>query len=358
VISQASSAGQIAAGFIVLMAFSLVLLLNVLQVGQVSVTRVTASNAVDGGALAGASWMASGQNEAAWVARKMWDSALMIEALYLVPFAPGPARQAYAEELWTSLLLHPAGGSCSQGAYSGCGPNGYFREVTNGVMEASWNIGRREMFTAVVNNLMGLVTFSDIRPTQEFLNVAPVSSYSVPLGPSSSFDLHYAGSPPPTVSMATRSATYYQYTEEPPGVREFPCPQAWGIRNTALPLPDIRAFVAWLRPLEVDWNGHKRYDIDLAQVIPSIHDLDVGWSDAACGMGEARTTPALALVPESILNGTGTTEVQLVYEIPRPNGGVLQSVSAAATAEYTTTPVPGAWEQPIRSAQAQVTSVR
>lgn len=154
--SHQTQRGQIAVAFVVVMAFILVLIRMTINVGQMSQVRAETANAADAGALAAASWMASSQNEVAWIARKQQDAMTMIEALYLLPFAPDGETRAYANALWDSLvwnplLMYPL---CEPGNYSGCGPNSYLKHVANGTMLAGWAMSGREFATAAINNMI------------------------------------------------------------------------------------------------------------------------------------------------------------------------------------------------------------
>ena len=78
--------GQIAVGFIVLMALLVVLTSFTMNLGEVARIKTATSNSADSGALAGASWVASGENEAAKIAEAMWINVLIAQAIFLIPF--------------------------------------------------------------------------------------------------------------------------------------------------------------------------------------------------------------------------------------------------------------------------------
>lgn len=148
--------GQSAIGFLPVIALALVLVMVTVNVGQMAQVRVETSNAADAGALAGASWIASGMNEAALVAGKITDAVLMVQAIYLVPFCPGHEQARYANELWYSLDQHPYAPDVVLTAETAVrrGPARYFKEVADDAMWAAWYVGGREWYTAAVNNLM------------------------------------------------------------------------------------------------------------------------------------------------------------------------------------------------------------
>src|SRR3989338_6952181 len=100
--------GQIAVGFLVIAAFTLLLVRMTINLGQMAQVRTETSNAADAGALAAASWLASGQNEAALVAGRMLDLVGMVQAIYIVPFCPGQEARDYADNLCASLYGAPA----------------------------------------------------------------------------------------------------------------------------------------------------------------------------------------------------------------------------------------------------------
>jgi len=126
--SQPRIRGQVAVSFLVLMGFLILLVRITINVGQMALVRTETSNAADAGALAGASWMASGENEAAWVARKMWDAIHMTRALYMVPICPAPENKEYAQKIWEYLNQAPTS-TCGMSDFSGCGPVGWLRQV-------------------------------------------------------------------------------------------------------------------------------------------------------------------------------------------------------------------------------------
>jgi len=148
--------GQIAIGFLTIIALALVLVTMTVNVGQQAQVRVETSNAADAAALAGASWIASGMNEAAMVVAKLNEAVMMVQAIYLVPFCPGAEQRSYAENLWYSLETHPfAWDPVLFGpADRRRGPAPYFREVAEDAMWAAWYVGGREWYTSAVNNMM------------------------------------------------------------------------------------------------------------------------------------------------------------------------------------------------------------
>src|SRR3989338_2579498 len=83
-----SRSGQIAVAFFVVIALILLLAAMTMNLGEVARLRTTTANAADAGSLAGASWVASGENEAAIIAEAMWINDLLVQAIFLIPFCP------------------------------------------------------------------------------------------------------------------------------------------------------------------------------------------------------------------------------------------------------------------------------
>ncbi len=389
--------GQIAVSFLVLMGFLLLLVRLTVNLGQMSQVRVETANAADAGALAGASWIASGQNEAAWVARKMWDAMWMTKALYLVPLCPGTDRAAYANALWQSLARNPRSTApCAADNQNGCGPNAYFKEVANGAMEASFPIGAREFFTAAANNMLfrsptapdssGCWILSDpscvdpggslplkIRKAQDSfaqhviggttIYSGPIWSNGLPISDPQylehdpAFRLTYPDSPP-KMTANDRAAAYVQYATEtnPPPPPYHPCSlNGVGVRNRAVFFnPSTADPVAQLvlplpaHPLAINaTTGAKEWDRDLKQVIPSASQLDLGSCEAVCGMTLGATGPAAQIEPAGINPPSGGTVYakisHAVTSAPiRPPGDLVwgwpsrfKPVASEATAQYT-----------------------
>ncbi len=77
--------GQIAVAFIALIALILVLTPITMNLGEVARIKTATANAADAGALAGASWVASGENELAWISMGMWTAYLFVRVFYILP---------------------------------------------------------------------------------------------------------------------------------------------------------------------------------------------------------------------------------------------------------------------------------
>ncbi|MCI0529739.1 MAG: hypothetical protein L0Y56_20040, partial [Nitrospira sp.] len=72
--------------FLVFMALILILAAATMNLGEVARLKTSTAKAADAGALAGASWMASGDNELAEIAKGMWINVLIVQAIFAVPF--------------------------------------------------------------------------------------------------------------------------------------------------------------------------------------------------------------------------------------------------------------------------------
>lgn len=94
---QRHQQGQMAVVFIVLMALVLMLVPITMNLGEVARLKTATANAADAGALAGASWVASSENELAEIARGMWMAYMMVLAILFGPFC--------IEWMWLGILL-------------------------------------------------------------------------------------------------------------------------------------------------------------------------------------------------------------------------------------------------------------
>ncbi len=332
--------GQIALGFLVLMAFMLVLVSMTVNLGQMAQVRVETSNAADAGALAAASWIASGENEAAMVSRKMLDAIGMVQAIYLVPFCSGLAARTYANNLWKSLEIDPGGGQ---------GPNAYFTDVANGAMFAAWNLAHREALTAMLNNMMmrfntgptqpGVMFGSlpeDIRSAQR-INYSPSAGYGEGglwwnngldtddpqhLTHKSDYQLQASRLHAPSMQTANLRARYYQYRDrEEMGF--FDCDfTGHGITTTSGPVARLSRATLSDNPLAVDATGHKGWDINLYPIMPGINHtnpamrITVGECRHTCGMTQPplQTAPR-RILPQSFQDGDGTITVTVSHEV-------------------------------------------
>ena len=363
--------GQIAVGFIVLIGLVFIFVNMTVNLGQMAQVRAAVSNSADAGALAGASWIASGENEAAAIAKKMFDGILMIQAVYLVPFCPDregeTTVQDYANSLWAGLAYVNIAG---------------FKQYADDILEAAWNIGRRETFTAVVNNtLMRTPCQTDeavargagpieeqIRLTQEGLEH---SKSGVGIGwtnclPSNDpnllihlmmYELAAYPDAPPTLQMSPNRSLYFQY------IRGEDLPQSdshhFDCNFTAKGIwggPPVNGVPVAMPPGGVSEEGQKNWDIDLARVYPGVDQMNYGdCPQKVCGM-EARLTDSYDLRPGNIQGGGGHVTVQVTHRVYKQDGWETNAawpgwsmpiwetrfrpVGAEATADYTAAQVP------------------
>ena len=80
------SRGQIAVMFVICIALILAMAAMTMNLGEVAKLKTTTANAADAGALAAASWVASGENEAGLIAQGMWLNWLIVFLIFLIPF--------------------------------------------------------------------------------------------------------------------------------------------------------------------------------------------------------------------------------------------------------------------------------
>jgi len=78
--------GQIAVAFVVLIGLILLLTPPMMNLGEVARLKTATANAADAGALAGASWVASGTNYMARVARAMMVNYWIVVSIFAAPF--------------------------------------------------------------------------------------------------------------------------------------------------------------------------------------------------------------------------------------------------------------------------------
>jgi hypothetical protein len=81
--ATANHRGQMAVLFIVLIALIILMGAMTMNLGEVARLKTSTANAADAGALAGASWVASGTNEAAYIARGLWINVYLVQLILL-----------------------------------------------------------------------------------------------------------------------------------------------------------------------------------------------------------------------------------------------------------------------------------
>lgn len=129
-----SRRGQMAVIFIVLMVVVIVLASMTMNLGQVAQLKTATANAADAGALAGASWVASGTNEVALISRGMSINVWITQLLYVIPFCWEECDNVAS--FYLALLI----------------ANVYLKEAADDVMHAAWdNAHAAALFTAIQN---------------------------------------------------------------------------------------------------------------------------------------------------------------------------------------------------------------
>jgi len=136
-IKTRSPQGQIAVAFVVFIALILLLATATMNLGEVARLRTSTANAADAGALAGASWVASGENEAAWIARAMWINVLITQAIFALPFCFWMCWLPVA--LYAVLIM----------------VNGMLKDAADDALHAAWdNAHGAALFTAIQNAMI------------------------------------------------------------------------------------------------------------------------------------------------------------------------------------------------------------
>jgi hypothetical protein len=127
--------GQIAVAFLVIIALILLVAAMTMNLGEVARLRTSTANAADAGALAGASWVASGENEVAKIAEAMWVNVLIVQAVFAVWFC--------WEMCWLPLLIY---------ALLWLVNGVWLKGAADAVLHAAWdNAHAAALFTAIQN---------------------------------------------------------------------------------------------------------------------------------------------------------------------------------------------------------------
>ena len=126
--------GQIAVMFVICIALILAMAAMTMNLGEVAKLKTTTANAADAGALAAASWVASGENEAGLIAQGMWLNWLIVFLIFLIPFC-----------VWACLIgvLIAISYALVQMA---------LRKAADKVMKAAWENGREAAPRIAIQN--------------------------------------------------------------------------------------------------------------------------------------------------------------------------------------------------------------
>ena len=393
--------GQIAVMFLVIIAFSLTLIWLMVDLYANAKAKVETSNASDAAALSAASWMASGQNEADDLSRKMNESLQVVQGAYQTNvFCPGDAQANYAQTLWQSLLVNPHHAGKCQGAnpadYWNCGPTRFFQTVANGAMTAAWNEGRAAFLLSAVNNMTIDAPGSNLPQAirDELVALKANRPVSFPLrmtwqSGSMAYDARFTlegyPSSPPTVNMTNRQQTFRQYQApvladqdgNPATPPVYVCPDGeWAkdvnllrkpclnYANDAGPLMEAQhipictvtlndgARATLPCPLAVAANGKKRWE----EVMPALDASLQTDLVPACRPWVEQSTASLPVAPGDIHDGTGVATVTVSYTVTdksvpdKPK--TVVSLTSGASASYST-PTAGA-----QNASARLVSVQ
>lgn len=406
--------GQLAVGFLVIMAFVLSVVSMTINLGQMATARVETSNAADAAALAGASWIASGQNEAAHIARRMSDAIQITSELYWVPLCPVPKGQPntikeYVDEVWLALAAGDAKASIQD-----YGINHYLQDAADAAMLGGYMVGHREFLTATMNNMVtkhrtvfvkcdpkdpgcsadGFDPYGDL---MEQIRVRQQQAYQqgrteqdickelrwnngVPLD-SDSLDAirlthlahcvpDFPATPPSLVTKDVRWG-YFQYNRyEKDGECAEPM-KGWGLKTTlggsGAEYPSLRRLNDFPEnPLKVREDGRKGWEFPLANfgktvgAIPSMDELEVGQCEVdVCGWTKWRT-PSVQIAPSTIQQATGIVTARTSHEVKaqaKPQGKwepKFPTVEARAQARFTAASV----DPPAAAATAQLESTQ
>jgi len=112
----------------------LILASMMMNVGEVATLRTSTANAADAAALAGASWVASGENEMTDMADAMVDNAYLIQRIYATPFCPNITLEQIATFYWAAQAANQSLAAFANGT----------------IIEQAWQQGRAyAYFTAL-----------------------------------------------------------------------------------------------------------------------------------------------------------------------------------------------------------------
>ncbi len=126
--------GQVAVAFIVFMALLLMLASMTMNLGQAAQLKTETANAADSGALAGASWVASGTNEMVFVARGMSINAMITELIFAIPFCLESCPRALS--IWAALVM----------------ANNYLLSTANKLSHGAWDTAHAAALMTAISN--------------------------------------------------------------------------------------------------------------------------------------------------------------------------------------------------------------
>jgi len=176
--------GQIAVAFVVFLALAVVLASATMNLGEVARLKTATANAADAGALAGASWVASGQNEMAKVAEFMWTNIMYARIFLFVPFC-ARVNLTDPNDPNSGQLGSVAGGTAIFLLASAISAlNAWLLFVAENIMEQTWKIAKGDaLFKTFDNLLIDDDGESPARGEMRRLREAFEASETVPLSP-------------------------------------------------------------------------------------------------------------------------------------------------------------------------------
>lgn len=128
--------GQIAVSFIVIVALILLLSSFLMNLGEVGRLKTAASNAADAGALAAASWVVSGENALAAIAKAQWIIYLIVQVLFFFP--------------WCTEMLGTAGALFLSLVSTNFG--NLYKQTAEPLLDDTWDAAKKAaLFTALAN---------------------------------------------------------------------------------------------------------------------------------------------------------------------------------------------------------------
>ena len=134
---RSNSRGQMAVIFIVFLTIIVVLAASTMNLGEIARLKTATAIAADAGALAGASMIASGLNEATLIAEGMWRVMQFFQLFFYVPFCWSAIRQYVPDALYALCYL-----ICS-----------WLRGVADQAMKGAWKLGKGTALVIAINNL-------------------------------------------------------------------------------------------------------------------------------------------------------------------------------------------------------------
>ncbi len=350
--------GAIALLFIPIIGIILIFVMMLMNASQIALQKSMTANAADAACLGGASFVASGMQEAAWVSRKLWTVKTLVDAIYMVPFCSDANSKQYAQDLWASFTQERGPG----GLY---GPLPYFKAVIIGTLFEAWKLGSQASFTGYFNNLIMKGTrAASVFTSQKSLYESPfngsASAVTWQAGDftnTANINMGYPNFLPYTLQWDDYAKSYYFWEQQPAGWT-YSCQQ----RGVGL---NDRRVLAGMRPIDEDEPLKtvafiKKYDVNFKELqrIPTQNELMiVQCQDPVCGINSTALPTAPVLIPRTLTLITPTMSASVNHMATGTPGGVgsfwnmrSERVSSFCTAEISGAPnlQPGSWLTPSK----------